>query len=569
MSTSSEETRDSFLDRFIQKASDLRNSDEKRRFSVSLSVAFIIFVAFAAIYNFNALIPGKDDRGHWSVSSVEWATRDASRFLERRFRNVVNSKEDLEASQLAADREDLNIPEERTRNIKQQKDLDRRKKQLRGRISQRRMADVFRVTVANAAFVTSYCAILLIFSLFQGRETRRKWADSVYFYGFILTLISLILALGNSSRFSGVNLSLIVVQNAIALSSTVFALFLRTVMVLLIQAEEDNDDVLSQRIETLAEEFNGLSKRVHVFAETVGTVGVQVGRAGTVFETGVTDVADKLKKKAQEISDIKIDQEMIAKQMAESTKLAMGKLKEKVDALADALENGKENIVEQAKKLGRELDGLALVFSTGAGRNQASLSVLEETFIEGAQNSKAAIGTLNTEFEDGAKTIRTGVEQLAAKIGKDAAKEFKSKLSEAMDKMVAHVDAENLRLSTAITGMSGEINKLSSSVTTVKGEMAEFSVSAEALRKKLGENERALEALKNNFDSLNKSLVGTVFEPDWLENHSKKLESMAVQMASLRASLDETAKGFNSFVRLRRALARRNPISRFWKWVKG
>ncbi len=103
---------------------------------------------------------------------------------------------------------------------------------------------------------------------------KKKWFDSIYFYGFLMTLVSLIIGLYISSDVNG-GTELIaskLVQNAIALSNTVAALFSRTFLVLRIVEEEvaDEENFLSAELKGIAEAVRTLKERSEQVSKVVG-----------------------------------------------------------------------------------------------------------------------------------------------------------------------------------------------------------------------------------------------------------------------------------------------------------
>lgn len=98
-------------------------------------------------------------------------------------------------------------------------------------------------------------------------DDRERWSDSIYFLGFILTLAALIVAIGGidigDEDNDAVQLARIVAGNAIALSSTVMGLVLRTLMNLaFLQPEKDEFVELERRVNLLANSCSEAQKRI-------------------------------------------------------------------------------------------------------------------------------------------------------------------------------------------------------------------------------------------------------------------------------------------------------------------
>lgn len=106
---------------------------------------------------------------------------------------------------------------------------------------------IFFVSLVNIAIVTLYSFVIIIWNRGQHWDDKEKWANSIYYMGFIITLFALVVALGNSvNTGKEVGAVGVVIQNAIALSSTAIGLTLRTLWMLTKprHVEESDEDLV-------------------------------------------------------------------------------------------------------------------------------------------------------------------------------------------------------------------------------------------------------------------------------------------------------------------------------------
>lgn len=142
------------------------------------------------------------------------------------------------------------------------------------------------VTAVNCALVAFYA--LSIFSrikslsirLKDGGSTVRsftpKWADSVYYLGFILTLTALIFAFAAKEyEFSDRGSVLGLTQSAIALSSTVAALIIRTIWLYSIDPEGENEE---SDPEHLDKEIQSLRLNIERLNQSCSDLSTELGK---------------------------------------------------------------------------------------------------------------------------------------------------------------------------------------------------------------------------------------------------------------------------------------------------
>jgi hypothetical protein len=178
-------------------------------------------------------------------------------------------------------------------------------------------SDVYRVATSNIFIVFIYSVILIALDSRSARDVREAWADSIYFLGFILTLSALVAALGSITRYSEeAKLVSIIVQNAVALSSTLVALIVRTAYVLGLFRSSDETlelEVLRRSIDELGRQLTllriklrkGLDDVVKETEELANRIkGVDYGNAVTAsLDKSFSPFTTTLSAKGSEISN--------------------------------------------------------------------------------------------------------------------------------------------------------------------------------------------------------------------------------------------------------------------------
>ncbi len=151
------------------------------------------------------------------------------------------------------------------------------------------------VTLFNSFSILVYTIIIFILNLRSGYEAKIKWSDSIYYLGFILTLVALITAFANVKE--GQNDEIIkatIVQNAIALSSTVWAIFLRTTWKLIIGLPQDELSYVT----LLTSQYEALGKAVtstaNVFVSEAGKFSALSGQVQAAFDDIKSTIAREL-----------------------------------------------------------------------------------------------------------------------------------------------------------------------------------------------------------------------------------------------------------------------------------
>jgi hypothetical protein len=248
------------------------------------------------------------------------------------------------------------------------------------------------VTMANCMFVLVYW-LMLDWSISTGAETIStddftKWADTIYFFEFLMTLVSLICALGGANTSGGSDLILkTVAQNAIALSSTVAGLFIRTLWLLVQDVESEDEEPLSLETEIFAlqksvkvlrksvlSSANGLNaamsdlvefqeKSVRTVSENLNIFGIDVFEIGKTISIDLknqlstfTVAADGLRSK---IEKIELDKDILARNISSATISVMSELYSGIDQLEQPLVKAAESIGASVGELSYSIESVS------------------------------------------------------------------------------------------------------------------------------------------------------------------------------------------------------------------
>jgi archaellum component FlaC len=247
--------------------------------------------------------------------------------------------------------------------------------------------------------------------------TRRKWADSIYFYGFILTLIALVFALGFSdpgSRVSeGALIESTLVQNAFALVSTVAALVFRLLWSQTIleetSAEVEIDMMIRKQTDGIEHALGILRDQTNQMA---GIIEATSARLHTAFEkipgnAGVA--AEELERFGNRLGQIEIDEEAVSQAVAAVFESALEDVRGRIESLGSTLESGTDAV------------STGMSDFAAKARDVDMSSTLIEAFAKSMEPFK---DRMNDGGREAAQTLRTSLTGVS-----EAASEFTNSLS--------------------------------------------------------------------------------------------------------------------------------------------
>jgi len=182
--------------------------------------------------------------------------------------------------------------------------------------------------------------------------TSRKWADSVYFLGFILTLIALVFALGQTGLESGQDGSAkiqgTIIQNAFALVSTVAALIFRVVWIQCLpdQGEPADavEDLLRSQTEAISAALATLRGQTEELTTIVNGVAATVGKAMETLTPKANSAGDALDSFSTKVARVEIAEEAVTEAVAKVFREAISKIDEGARTLSSAVSEGGESI---------------------------------------------------------------------------------------------------------------------------------------------------------------------------------------------------------------------------------
>ena len=167
-------------------------------------------------------------------------------------------------------------------------------------------SSVIYATITNVIVVLifSISSFLYIFRTHKWHfEAHKNWADNTYYLGFIYTLVSLIVALGST----GEDISSSIVQNAIALASTAAALFLRTLWLMLVEANSP----ISQ--------YEVLEKEMELLTQGIRDIRLSAKDVANQLQQSKTEVDSAIKQSITDFSGSVISQGEIQTQNIQKT----------------------------------------------------------------------------------------------------------------------------------------------------------------------------------------------------------------------------------------------------------
>ncbi|MEM7068320.1 MAG: hypothetical protein AAF478_05490 [Pseudomonadota bacterium] len=155
------------------------------------------------------------------------------------------------------------------------------------------------LSMINSAFVVFYTAIIWNINKNSERIEKEKWADSIYYLGFILTLVALITALSIVKTGDASDLvKSTIVQNAIALSSTVWAIFLRNIWKLSLPEEQDEQTYLKE----LEARYKNLGDAVAETSALFTTEGPKLKKYSDEFRSTFDNLKNTINTNLEELS---------------------------------------------------------------------------------------------------------------------------------------------------------------------------------------------------------------------------------------------------------------------------
>ncbi|MEM1378636.1 MAG: hypothetical protein AAGG69_14745 [Pseudomonadota bacterium] len=307
-----------------------------RRFLFN-AVLLAVTIVLAIWYNLSARLPCSNTLNAWVEAFSAWTTfpDQLERIFELDSFSESDDGQDPWTSGMGC------IPDERSREPTGQ--------------------GVARVTAANVLIVFAYAVLTYCLQWGRHPDIKRKWYDTLYFVGFILTLTALITTMGSSGRFDDNSVHLIVVQSSIALSSTAIALIMRTLLISWIRINPDEDD---PSFESVASQIAGIGHAIERLRVAAKAFAVRLEALETKAQSSADEYTASLgkstaalnettlalKNKSAEIAAIQIDQDAIAKQIADAAEAGLRQCSASIEAFVKKTAEASERISEGAQE---------------------------------------------------------------------------------------------------------------------------------------------------------------------------------------------------------------------------
>jgi uncharacterized protein YoxC len=319
-----------------------------------------------------------------------------------------------------------------------------------------------------------------------------KWADSVYFLGFLMTLVALIFGLAgfgpessppsesNESDLAEQNgvVSRIVVQNAIALSSTAAALLFRTVWILWLS--EDVDETLQEKAERQLSASLRLTNQLN---EEVVSLRTAVRDARNETEGLAKDSREKYAAFANELS----------RKTQSEIEETFGELEEKLEPIGEA----SKDFMKKVSAIELDKDALTKAIS------EAMRATIDE-MSDSINDISSAASAFGSEIASGTNQISESIEnmsfaeiledQIASNLHpmKDVSRAFEEAFAESMEKVrnsIFAVDEEAENFKSALRNNVTELGETNKSATDLQNEIIEngnrLSAAIELARQKI------------------------------------------------------------------------------------
>lgn len=376
-----------------------------------------------------------------------------------------------------------------------------------------------RITGSNIVIVSIYAVFIATFTIRLGNEGRRKWYDSVYYLGFILTLLALIVALVSIDGSSSESMISLVVQNAIAMSSTFAALIWRTLLTLCVMPLEDNQDDSAQ-FDELRKKIDGLMSDVGLAAKAFTKLTKEVDSSASsitqsifAFRSGIESAASSLQEKAKEINAIEIDQQIIAQQMAKAASLALDEVRTRIGEVSVAIGLAGDSIKSGASFL-----------------SSASIEASQE-IKEAGRLFKSNVDQSGRDFNKATKAVEKALLNLAESISPEAISyEIEQKLRPILQRVALMIETEMNTVGQSLKGLTEEIDKGHDTVSTLR------SAAIAILSEMIGRT-NALSALNDSLDAILGRVEASLLDPKWYDEQRSQQQTLSAALQSLREQI--------------------------------
>ena len=313
-------------------------------------------------------------------------------------------------------------------------------------------------------------------TLIKARLLSSTEIDSIYYFGFLVTIITLVttaIAIGVTDKKEELNLQWVLLQFALGLIATGYALFARLHLLAISSTSIEADMVssiekLAKNIEKIAKEFDNAGFQVQAFVERTEK------RLTTLEEKTVTRM---------DVVVSSFDQRLSASQVAfqdslnKSVELTLEKTARTMALATQQFSNSISSVMEEIIRMQSEAEGI-------------SFTLASERISEFSTDITSSIHSITTSVHDSAKASSDAVLELSATFKKSA------KLAADISKRLSDLDGV-IALVTSIKDATEAIANFSQSTTEAESAISSLSIKTSQAEESLREQvTKPLESVK-------------------------------------------------------------------------
>jgi len=311
-------------------------------------------------------------------------------------------------------------------------------------------------------------------SLMKARMLSSTEIDSVYYFGFLVTIITLVstaISIGLAAKKPDLNWVLL--QFGLGLVATGYALFARLHLLAKSTTTAEIDVVnstekLAKNVEKVAREFDNASFQVKAFVERTEQ------RLAQYEQQSIASLAAVSEKFAKELATAQI---AFQNGLSKSNELTLAKSARTIGSATEKFSEAISSLIDEILRMQNEAEGISFslasqrisVFST---EMEGSIRSITASVHESATASSAAVGELTTNFNKSAKLAREISKKLQVLDGVVALVAYIEAASDAMTGFVQSTsDAESALSSLSVkTAHAEEIirNQISNPLDTAR-----------------------------------------------------------------------------------------------------
>jgi predicted nucleic acid-binding Zn-ribbon protein len=365
-------------------------------------------------------------------------------------------------------------------------------------------------------------------TLIKARLLSSTEIDSIYYFGFLVTIITLVttaISIGVADKKEELNLQWVLLQFALGLIATGYALFARLHLLAISTTSIEADMVsstekLAKNIEKIAKEFDNAGFQVQAFVE-------RTEKRLTILEEETVTRMDAVV--------TSFDQRLSASQVAfqdslnKSVELTLEKTARTMASTTQQFSNSISSVMEEIIRIQSEAEGI-------------SFTLASQRILEFSTDMTGSIQSITTSVHDSAKASSDAVLELSATFKKSA------KLAADISKKLSDLDGV-IALITSINDATEAMANFSQSTTEAESAISSLSI-------KTSQAEEALrEQFTIPFESVKLGLALSEFESSFrmasttfnsnLSSLSKLFPSIETEASTLSLKMSSVANSIS------------------------